>query len=76
MKPVLISIASLLMLSSCCERSQRCGKVIDKWREGKYNTRPIVVIEVNGAMHKGQVDDITYAKATAGEETCIMLCEQ
>lgn len=75
MKQIISIVLLALFTSSCCTRTQQCGKIVDKWREGKYNTLPIVVIEVNGTMHKGNVDDMTYAKAKAGETMCIMLCE-
>lgn len=64
-----------LFLSSCCEPVQRCGRIVEKWRQGEQNQHGVVVIDVNGTMHKGHLNDIAYAQATVGGHMCINTCK-
>lgn len=66
-----LAILAVVMLCGCEKCEWKCGKVVDKWREGTHVNYGVVAVTVDGDVLTGSVDDATYAKASKGSTTCI-----
>ena len=63
-----------LLLCACCskQQEQRCGEVVEKWQEGRYNSRFLLSVKSDSGVYYGRVSRDYWASHQKGEQACVV----